>query len=91
MGWSCARDAAFTMDKWTEFCIKSTGSSNTFEVNGESYFIENSRTEHDDGAITGAIWKNLPGNMCKRSGTFRINGDGSIARAPKVLKEAAKR
>lgn len=82
MGWSCRKDAGDTMDRWTEFCVKQTGSQNTYESRGSKYFWEASRTEHADGAITGTVFKMVDENRCKRAGSFRINGDGTVARYP---------
>lgn len=95
MGWSCRADAARTMEAWTAACVSQTGSQNTYRVDGAEFFWEVSRTEHSDGAITGMIVKVVgPGStpdstMCRRVGTFRINGDGTVARAPRFLKLAS--
>jgi len=97
MGWSCAKDADDTMQKWTAACIAQTGSQNVYKAGGQTYFWDISRTEHDDGAITGTILRmegngDINGvNHAYRAGTFRINGDGTIARAPAFLKAAAQR
>lgn len=104
MGWSCRREASETMNRWTAACIAQTNSQNEFEVNGERFFWDVSRTEHDDGAITGTIHRTLkvgevlrgghtvqPGETyCRKVATFRIDGDGKVKRAPKFLKDAAK-
>lgn len=95
MGWSCRADAGATLDKFGNACIAQTGSSNVFEAGGKRYFYEVSNTEHGDGAITGSIWKFLTHNpdgsgKCVKAGSFRINPNGSIARAPAFLKKAAK-
>ena len=64
---------------------------NTFTTSRGKYFFETSRTEHSDGAITGTIQKWIPGtDFTKISGSFRIEGDGTVTRAPKFLKDAAK-
>jgi len=94
MGWSCRADAGKTMDAWIKACVEATGSSNVYRVGGDEFFWETSRTEHADGAITGSIVKvtvkNPDGSSyCRKVGTFRIEGDGRIARAPKWLKDAA--
>ena len=89
MGWSCRKDAADVSEAWTKACLAQTDGQNTFEVKGVKYFWENSRREYGDGAITGTVWKFLPNGFCRRSGTFRIEGDGTIARAPRFLKDAA--
>ena len=90
MGWSCRADAARTYREWDEFCRTQTGSSNTFISNGERYFYEGSRREHSDGAITGTIWKFVGENQARKAGTFRIEGDGTVTRAPAILKNLSK-
>jgi hypothetical protein len=94
MGWSCRADAGRTMRKWIDACVAQTGSQNNYTANGQGYFWEVSRTEHRDGAITGTIWRHVPGPdparvYCRKAGSFRIDGDGTIARAPAFLKQAA--
>jgi len=95
MGWSCRADAAVTMESWTAACVAQTGSPNVFRVNGREYFWEVSSVEHDDGAITGTIVRvEGPGSTpdstaCRSAGSFRINGDGTVARAPRFLKLAS--
>lgn len=91
MGWSCRADAGDTLDKVTAACIESTGMSNVYEAGGGRYFIEVSRKEHDDGAITGSIFKHINETQCRKAGSFRINGNGTVARGPKFLKDAAER
>lgn len=105
MGWSCRADAGKTMDAWIAACVESTGSSNVYITSdGTEFFWEASRIEHADGAITGSIFKTIrkptAEDLAKnpylagwsvKAGTFRINPDGSIARAPKWLKGAAVR
>jgi hypothetical protein len=49
--------------------------------------FETGREQHD-GAIVGQVWKYLPdGQHVKRAGSFRIEGDGTVTRAPKFLKD----
>jgi hypothetical protein len=90
MGWSCRADAAKTYDKWDRHCRETTGSSNVFVQDGEKFFFEGSRKEHADGAITGSIFKMIGKTHARKVGSFRINGDGTVARAPKVLKDLSK-
>lgn len=90
MGWSCRADAGRTLDAFTRMCRDSTGMSNTYEAKGKRFFFEVSNTEHEDGAITGTIARFINESQCVSAGSFRINGDGSIARAPAALKAAAK-
>jgi hypothetical protein len=91
MGWSCGSGAAKTERAWSEGCMAQTSSQNTFTVGNDKYFYEASRTEHRDGAITGSIHKFVGEDRARKSGTFRIEGDGTITRAPAVLKHFAER
>jgi len=88
MGWSCRADAMNTMREWEKVCRFTTASSNCYEVNGQRYFFETSRTEHDDGAITGSVWKMLPDGRARKSGGFRIEGDGAVKRYPVGMAQA---
>lgn len=89
MGWSCGHIAGKTLDLVTAACLESTNVQNTYTTRGKKYLIDVSRVEHHDGAITGSIYNMLPNNMCKKSGSFRIEPDGSISRGPKWMKDAA--
>jgi hypothetical protein len=75
------------LSAWEDACRKAGGSSNVFESGGVKYFFESSRKEHRDGAITGTIWKHVDETHCRKAGSFRINRDGSVARAHKWLKD----
>lgn len=93
MGWSCRADAAETMERWSEKCRASSGSSNVWGESRGWYMFDASRVEHDDGAITGTILR-FDGDPCGREscpasvvGSFRINPDGSVARAPSFLRK----
>ncbi len=93
MGWSCATDANETMKKWTAACVAQTGSQNVYVVKGQKYMWEISETEHADGAITGTIFKMLTvkpdgSGTVRQTGSFRIEPDGSVGRAPAFLKAA---
>jgi hypothetical protein len=88
MGWSCSAAASRVMEVWTEACIAATDSQNTWKVNGIEYFWERSNTEHSDGAITGQIHKVDTAGFCHSAGSFKIEGDGTITRVPKFLKDA---
>jgi len=90
MGWSCNAKAGWVLDAWINACFAQSGCQNNFEANGQKYFFETSRKEHNDGAITGVVWRNLPdGKSCRQSGSFRIEGDGTVTRAPAFLKAAS--
>lgn len=91
MGWSCNAKAGNVLNAWQDACAAQNGSSNVFTTARGKYFFEVSRTEHLDGAITGTVQKWIPGtSFVKPSGSFRIEGDGSVTRGPKSLKDAAK-
>lgn len=94
MGWSCTQAANQTLQKWEELCRAQTGSQNVFFTKKAKFFFETSRTEHPDGAITGTIFKFLypdtDAERVQRNGSFRIEADGSITTAPKILKDAVK-
>ena len=94
MGWSCRLEAGRVMDAWRDACVASTGMSNVWEEKGARRMFEPSRREHRDGAITGEIRSLVQtGPDSFRSsylGSFRINPDGTIARGPAILKQAAR-
>ena len=80
MGWSCTRAVGQTLDSLSERCRALTGSSNTWEVDGQSYFWELDSEEHDDCSATGQVMKMLPGGRCQVVSSFRIDPDGRIVR-----------
>jgi hypothetical protein len=76
------------MNLWECACAEQNGSNNVFTTSRGKYFFDVSRKEHNDGAITGTIYKFLKGSTyVKSAGSFRIEGDGTITRAPKFLKD----
>jgi hypothetical protein len=102
MGWSCSLEASETLKRLDATCRDTTGSSNTWKLAGREFFYEMSRREYDDGAITGAVIElgspthcdNPRCSVCngarpgRKIGTFRVNGDGTIARMPSVMRKA---
>lgn len=91
MGWSCRTDAANTLDKIEKACRLSTGSQNCIKQGEDEFFFDVSRTEHNDGAITGSVFKFTPSKThCRKAGSFRIEGDGTVTRAPAWMKKAAR-
>ncbi len=90
MGWSCSAAVGVTMERWTAACLESTKSQNEWEQGGRRYFWELSVQEHDDGAATGEVFE-LRATLAYPAGSFRIEGDGSVTRAPKFLRDAANR
>lgn len=86
MGFGYTNKAGDVLDRFeAKHCIH--GSSNVFHNNGNRYFFEVTRRDQKDGGICGSIHKFLPGNMARQTGTFRINGDGTVKRGPKILKD----
>lgn len=93
MGWSCRAEAGNTMDRWVAACRAQTGSQNAYEFKGRRYFWELSNTEHADGAISGEIYVitevvDKDTFYSHQVGTFFIEPDGHVSRAPSFLKEA---
>ena len=95
MGCSCSAKAGDVLRAWNDFCYNSTGFNNVYKNRGKTYMLEVSSVEHNDGSITGSILvqfgetKSDGSFSAHRCGTFRINGDGTIERAPIILKLAA--
>lgn len=84
MGYSYSQKAGFTLDYIYKLLDDGLGSSNTWKHDGNDYFFERGRENHD-GAITGTVWCFQPdGVHLKRSGSVRIESDGSIARFPHI-------
>lgn len=90
MGWSCSKEAGDTLDAWTRACIASTGSQNVYiafdDPKRTKYFFDTSRREHADGAITGSVLR-MGTNICHKVGSFKIRGDGTVAKWPTAFKK----
>ncbi len=86
MGWSCRKEAGETMDAWSRACVAQTGESNRFVVRGVSYFFECDNVEHDDGAITGTLFRMTSPTECVEASQFRIGPEGQVERAPAFLR-----
>jgi len=97
MGYSCTTAASRTEQLWVEACVLNGGfeSQNTWSDLGRTYFFERGR-ENADGAITGAIYKfvgssnSIVTGTARKVGTYRIEPDGTVTRAPRFLKSASK-
>lgn len=98
MGWSCRREVSDTMSKMDQTfrTLNPWGLSNGWMVKGLCVTYELSNIEHNDGAATGQIYKEIPGTRkpdnsysCKQVGSFRIEPNGKISRGPKVMRKAA--
>ena len=84
MGYSCTAAANDVIKKWVEACVASTGCSNTWREGSKEFFFEVDR-EQSDGAVTGSVYKTVDEDRCQRSGTFRVDPDGAVVRAPAFL------
>lgn len=82
MGYSCTVDASNALAVVGHF-YATNGNPNILTIRGTEYFFERGR-ENGDGAITGILMESLPGDLCRKVGTVRINPDGSIARFPRI-------
>ena len=89
MGWSCTTKAGDTMQKIFDAIARNFGSQNQWEdKKGTQYFWEVGHTEHDDGHISGDVYRCYEQNgkpLCCKSSSIYINPDGSIRRAPASL------
>lgn len=86
MGWSCRKDASDTMNKWENACFKLTGITNVYVTANGRYYWEYPSVEHRDGAITGKVWRYVDANHVVPAGSYRIDPDGTVKRAPAFLK-----
>lgn len=93
MGWSCAVEASKTMCRIQAHA--GLAGDGCWRAGGNRYFIEVSRREHRDGAITGQVWRCLgPDNpdgsgRARKAGSFRIEPDGTVSRGPRHLRDLA--
>lgn len=82
MGWSCTAAAGLTLDAIKEhFTREGIETGNGIKGKGWTGFWETG-PEHEDGAITGSIFKDTGAGYCRRVGSFRIEPDGRISRFP---------
>ena len=97
MGYSCSVDADNIMRLWVERCRMDTGMANVYVQKGKKYIFEQSRREHADGGITGGLVRVVSedafGNpvKCTVAGSFKISGDGTVLRGPKVLRDLVRK
>lgn len=71
-----------TLDTWFTSCRAQSGRSNNYlGTDGVRRFIEKSSCEHNDGSITGTVYKDA-GNDYVRCGSFRIDRFGNVERYP---------
>jgi hypothetical protein len=86
VSYSCTARASDTEQAWAQACYKQTGQSNAYEVAGQRYFYDTGR-EQRDGAITGTVYRVFVNGTCAKSGSFRIESDGTVSRYPTGLRK----
>lgn len=89
MGWSCSVAASDVERSWSSVCWAQTGLSNTFRSGKWTYFYELDNVEHVDGSITGHVFR-LTGDLAHEAGTFKIDGQGRVERAPIFLRQVGR-
>lgn len=77
MGYSAAAAAISVLNTFTT----EDATSNTWTYSGKSYFYEVGK-ENRDGAVTGSVWRVFSDGRAERAGSFRIEPNGAITRAP---------
>ena len=87
MGYSCTQDADHMLGVIRKAYGDPTRGSNVLSLRGGYlYFYERGR-ENVDGAITGTLMRmSASGDYAYRSGSFRINPDGTIGKFPYLSK-----
>ena len=91
MGYSYTTKAGNTLAAIRQLAESPDGLSNFIPVGPLGGFYELGR-EQRDGAITGSVYRNLPGGKCIKAGTLRIEPSGKITRffgLPKALAKMA--
>jgi hypothetical protein len=89
MGWSCRREASDTLNR-----LMAHHHNGVYEAGVEKYFLEPSRVEHKDGAVTGKVYKMRDQHPdghghCRAVGRFRIEPTGEVSKGPGHLKKLA--
>jgi len=74
------------MLEWKSACLSDSGKTNVWYNEGKEYRWVMSTTQFCDGAVAGSIYKI---NKDRPISSFRIDGDGTVVRAPKFLRRAS--
>lgn len=56
--------------------------SNGWIIGGVSFFAEETRRDHPDGALTGTVWRIGVANTCRRMGSFHCDAQGRVRSWP---------
>lgn len=89
MGWSCSHKASLSLSAIEVLCKETHGYDNDphniFYSKGNKYFYEIGR-EQRDGSISGTIYKYTENDLCRQSGSFKIESSGKVSRGPALFK-----
>lgn len=83
---TCLQDRSENCDRYGDG--GETLPSNSWNVNGVSYFFEETRKDQENGGVKGQVWRDhptMPGH-CTPAGTVHIDGKGRIYRFPCTTK-----
>jgi hypothetical protein len=84
MGWSCTQAADDTIEKINS--LVQSQCPNVLKKYRDQlpggFFEINRAKEHEDGSITGSVFKFVEGNKCSKVGSFKINPNGTIGWFP---------
>jgi hypothetical protein len=96
MGYLVATGASRTEEKLRANLRCSRGVSFSWDAGGQRYFLDFTRKERKDWAVTGTVSREVPGSrtpdgcfLARKVGSFRIEADGKITRGPQAMKAAA--
>jgi hypothetical protein len=78
--------AAGTEKRWRIKCLAASGRANSWKEGGRVYFYQLDPKPQPDGAIVGSIETISATGYCRRIDDFRIEGDGTVTKAPIFLK-----
>lgn len=88
MGWSCSKAVSDLMKRWEVACLSSTDSQNSWRENGRMFFWEADPREYADGGVSGKVFEDK-GHTAMRVGSVKVEGSGTVTRAPAFLKGVA--
>lgn len=96
MGYSYTLKAGITLDAIYEGfrVVHKRSELNAFTYKGREHFIEVTRKDHDDGAITGSVYRAISAcaneKLVRRVASLRIDPDGRIVRPRYLIDYALK-
>ena len=84
MGWSCTQAADDTIEKINSLVQSqcSNVKKNYQDQLPGGFFEINRAKEHEDGSITGSVYRCVGADKCSKVGSFKINPNGTIGWFP---------